>query len=213
MFIVEGESAGGSAKQGRNREFQAILPLRGKILNIEKANLQKLLSNTEIRNIILALGTGFSDEFDINKLRYHKIVIMTDADVDGSHIMTLLLTLFFRYFRPLIDNGYIYIALPPLFKIRKGKTELYAYSDAEKDKLLKEVGEGADVQRYKGLGEMNPEQLWNTTMDPSNRKIKKVSIKDAAYADTLFNILMGEDVEPRRKYIEEHALEVKELDV
>jgi DNA gyrase subunit B len=202
-----------SAKQGRDREFQAILPLKGKILNIEKATLQKLLNNVEIRNIILALGTGFSDDFDVNKLRYHKIIIMTDADVDGSHIMTLLLTLFFRYFRPLLDGGYIYVAMPPLFKLKKGRTEAYAYTDEEKDRVLKGMGEGTDVQRYKGLGEMNPDQLWGTTMDPATRKLKKVSIQDAAYADTLFNILMGEEVEPRRKYIEEHALEVKELDV
>jgi DNA gyrase subunit B len=213
MFIVEGESAGGSAKQGRDREFQAILPLKGKILNIEKATLQKLLNNAEIRNIILALGTGFSDDFDVKKLRYHKIVIMTDADVDGSHIMTLLLTLFFRYFRPLLEGGFIYVAMPPLYKLKKGRVEAYAYSDEEKDRVLKEMGDGTDVQRYKGLGEMNPDQLWATTMDPATRKMKKVSIQDAAYADTLFNILMGEEVEPRRKYIEEHALEVKELDV
>jgi DNA gyrase subunit B len=213
LFIVEGESAGGSAKQGRDREFQAILPLKGKILNIEKATLQKLLNNVEIKNIILALGTGFSDEFDVKRLRYHKIIIMTDADVDGSHIMTLLLTLFFRYFRPLIDGGYIYVAMPPLYKLKKGRVENYAYSDEEKDGLLKGLGEGTDVQRYKGLGEMNPDQLWGTTMDPNTRKLKKVSIQDAAYADTLFNILMGEEVEPRRKFIEEHALEVKELDV
>jgi len=213
LFIVEGESAGGSAKQGRDREFQAILPLKGKILNIEKATLQKLLSNAEIKNIILALGTGFSDEFDVKKLRYHKIITMTDADVDGSHIMTLLLTLFFRYFRPLIEGGYIYVAMPPLYKLKKGRVESYAYTDEEKDRLLKELGEGTDVQRYKGLGEMNPDQLWGTTMDPATRKLKKISIQDAAYADTLFNILMGEEVEPRRKYIEEHALEVKELDV
>jgi DNA gyrase subunit B len=202
-----------SAKQGRDREFQAILPLKGKILNIEKATLQKLLNNAEIKNIILALGTGFSDEFDVKKLRYHKIITMTDADVDGSHIMTLLLTLFFRYFRPLIEGGYIYVAMPPLYKLKKGRVEKYAYSDEEKDRLLKELGEGTDVQRYKGLGEMNPDQLWGTTMDPATRKLKKISIQDAAYADTLFNILMGEEVEPRRKYIEEHALEVKELDV
>jgi len=213
LFIVEGESAGGSAKQGRDREFQAILPLKGKILNIEKATLQKLLKSEEIRNIILTLGTGFSEEYDPSKLRYHKIIIMTDADVDGSHIMTLLLTLFFRYFRQLIDNGYIYVAMPPLYKIKKGKSELYAYNDEEKDRIVGELGEGADVQRYKGLGEMNPDQLWNTTMDPGTRKLKKITIEDAAKADTLFNILMGEEVEPRRRYIEEHALEVKELDI
>jgi len=202
-----------SAKQGRDRETQAILPLKGKILNIEKATMEKLLKNEEIRNIILTLGTGFSDEYDPAKLRYHKIIIMTDADVDGSHIMTLLLTLYFRYFRQLLDNGYIYIAMPPLYKIKKGKTEAYAYNDEEKDKILKEIGEGADVQRYKGLGEMNPEQLWNTTMNPETRKLKKITIEDAVKADILFNILMGEEVEPRRKFIEEHALEVKELDI
>jgi DNA gyrase subunit B len=213
LFIVEGESAGGSAKQGRDRETQAILPLKGKILNIEKATMEKLLKNEEIKNIILTLGTGFSDEYDPAKLRYHKIIIMTDADVDGSHIMTLLLTLYFRYFRQLLDNGYIYVAMPPLYKIKKGKNEVYAYNDEEKDKLLKEIGEGADVQRYKGLGEMNPDQLWNTTMNPETRKLKQITIEDAAKADILFNILMGEEVEPRRKYIEEHALEVKELDI
>jgi DNA gyrase subunit B len=213
LFIVEGESAGGSAKQGRDRETQAILPLKGKILNIEKATMEKLLKNEEIRNIILTLGTGFSDEYDPAKLRYHKIIIMTDADVDGSHIMTLLLTLYFRYFRQLLDNGYIYVAMPPLYKIKKGKTELYAYNDEEKDRIIKEIGEGADIQRYKGLGEMNPDQLWNTTMNPETRKLKKITIEDAVKADILFNILMGEEVEPRRKYIEEHALEVKELDI
>ncbi len=213
LFIVEGESAGGSAKQGRDRHFQAILPLRGKILNVEKAGVDKMLRNEEIKTIILALGCGFGEDFNINKLRYHKIIIMTDADVDGSHIKTLLLTLFFRYFKPLIEQGYIYAAVPPLYKIWKGKTVKYAYSDEEKRAILEELGSNANVQRYKGLGEMNPQQLWDTTMNPEKRLLKRITIEDAEIADTMFSILMGEKVEPRRKFIEKNALSVKELDV
>ncbi len=213
LFIVEGDSAGGSAKQARDREFQAILPLKGKILNVEKANMEKLLRNEEIRSIILAIGTDIGDSFDYSKLRYGKIIIMTDADVDGSHIRTLLLTLFFRYFRPLIEKGHIYIARPPLYKITKGKNVYYAYSDEELEQIKKTVGTNVSVQRYKGLGEMNPEQLWETTMDPEKRVLKLVTIEDAIKADELFSILLGENVEVRREFIEKHALEVKELDV
>ncbi len=211
LYIVEGESAGGSAKQGRNRHFQAVLPLRGKILNVERARLDKMLKNEEIRNLITALGTGIGDEFDISKARYHKIIIMTDADVDGSHIRTLLLTFFYRYMQPLIEAGYVYIAQPPLYQVRRGKSVTYAYSDEELSKLL---GDGkAVVQRYKGLGEMNPEQLWETTMDPERRTLLKVTLKDAVEADEIFSILMGEQVEPRRIFIERHAREVRNLDV
>ncbi|MEM4335618.1 MAG: DNA topoisomerase (ATP-hydrolyzing) subunit B [Candidatus Anstonellales archaeon] len=212
LFIVEGDSAGGSAKQGRDRNTQAILPLKGKILNVEKAPIHKIVKSAEIKNIILALGCGFEDDFDISKLRYHKIVIMTDADVDGSHIRTLLLTLFYRYMREIIEKGYLYIAQPPLYRIKKGKIIRYAYSDEGLKKIMDELGEG-EVQRYKGLGEMNPEQLWETTMNPETRTLKKVTIEDAAIADQLFSILMGENVEPRKEFIEKHAMEVKELDV
>jgi DNA gyrase subunit B len=214
LFIVEGDSAGGSAKQGRDRAFQAILPLKGKILNVEKSRLDKSLKNLEIQTIIAAIGTSIAEEFDIGKARYHKVVIMTDADVDGAHIRTLLLTLFYRYMRPLIEQGYIYIAQPPLYRVKKGKTERYAYSDRELDAVKQALGgDGLDVQRYKGLGEMNPDQLWNTTMDPNLRTLAKVTIEDAALADQLFSTLMGELVEPRREFIEEHAREVKVLDV
>ena len=209
-------SAGGSAKQGRDRRFQAILPLRGKILNVEKAGMHKILENAEIRSMITAFGTGIDDNFDIEKLRYHKIVIMTDADVDGAHIMTLMLTFFFRHLRPLIEAGNIYIAQPPLYKITYGKNIQYAYSDAqmkEKTQPLEEKGMKYNVQRYKGLGEMNPEQLWETTLDPDARTLLKVSMEDAKYADRMFNILMGDKVEPRRKFIEDNANYVRNLDI
>ncbi len=213
LYLVEGDSAGGSAKQARDRKHQAILPLRGKILNVEKAPLHRALANEEIKSMVLALGTGFRDEIDISKARYHKIVIMTDADVDGSHIRTLLLTLFYRYFRPLIEKGYLYIAQPPLYKVKKGKELKYAYSDEELQRLLKEGMEGAEIQRYKGLGEMNPEQLWETTMDPETRTLKQVTIEDAMAADELFSILMGVEVGPRKEFIEKNAAEVKNLDI
>jgi len=214
VYIVEGDSAGGSAKQGRNREFQAILPLRGKIINVEKARLEKILKNNEILALITAIGTGISDEFDLEKARYHKIIIMTDADVDGEHIRTLLLTFFFRYMRPLIEEGYLYIAQPPLYKISKGKKILYAYSERERIDRVTELGEtGVSMQRYKGLGEMNPTQLWETTMDPENRMTYRVEVEDAVVADELFTILMGEKVEPRREFIQTHANEVVNLDI
>lgn len=216
VFIVEGQSAGGSAKQGRNRKFQAILPLRGKILNVEKAGMHKILENAEIRSMITAFGTGIDDNFDIEKLRYHKIVIMTDADVDGAHIRTLMLTFFFRHLRPLIDNGNIYIAQPPLYKITNGKSVQYAYNDnqmKEKTQVLENKGIKYNVQRYKGLGEMNPEQLWETTLDPDVRTLLKVTLEDARYAEKMFETLMGDKVEPRRKFIEENANYVRNLDI
>ena len=214
MYIVEGDSAGGSAKQGRNREFQAILPLRGKILNVEKARLDKILKNNEILALITAIGTGIGEEFDLEKARYHKIIIMTDADVDGEHIRTLLLTFFFRYMRPLVEEGYLYIAQPPLYKLSKGKKILYAYSERERAKCMEELGDkGISLQRYKGLGEMNPSQLWETTMDPEHRMTLKVEVQDAVEADELFTILMGEKVEPRREFIQTHAKEVVNLDI
>jgi DNA gyrase subunit B len=222
LYIVEGDSAGGSAKQGRKREFQAILPLKGKILNVEKARFDKVLSNDEIRAIITAIGTGIGeDEFELGNARYHKIIIMTDADVDGSHIRTLLLTFFFRQMRELIDKGFIYIAQPPLYLVKKGKQEQYAYSDPERDEILARYrgnGDGGEVkgihiQRYKGLGEMNPDQLWKTTMDPDTRTLLRVTMEDAVDADKVFTTLMGEEVEPRRQFIEANARYVRNLDV
>jgi DNA gyrase subunit B len=214
LFLVEGDSAGGSAKMARNREYQAILPLRGKVLNVEKARLDKIFSNEEIRTIITAVGTG-GGEFDIAKVRYHKIIIMTDADVDGAHIRTLLLTLFYRHMKPLVEAGFVYIAQPPLYKLKKGKKEIYAYTDEDREYRLKDWGgsDGVYIQRYKGLGEMNPEQLWETTMDPEARTILKVDVQDAVEADRIFSILMGDEVEPRREFIQDNALSVKNLDV
>jgi DNA gyrase subunit B len=213
LYIVEGDSAGGSAKQGRNREFQAILPLRGKILNVEKARLDKILKNNEIRTLITAFGTNIGEEFEIEKARYHKLIIMTDADIDGAHIRTLLLTFLYRYMKPLIEAGYVFIAQPPLYRLSRGKTEHWVYTDNEKDALLKDLGEGWGVQRYKGLGEMNAHQLWDTTMNPENRVLLQVTIRDAILADELFTILMGDAVEPRRDFITAHASEVVNLDV
>ncbi|MEK7591448.1 MAG: toprim domain-containing protein, partial [Patescibacteria group bacterium] len=244
LYIVEGDSAGGSAKQGRNREFQAILPLKGKILNVEQARLDKMLANNEIKALIIALGMGVGEAKDLARLRYHRIVIMTDADVDGAHIRTLLLTLFYRYYPELIEGGYLYIAQPPLYKIQKGKDVRYAFNDAEKGSILKEWGvseketeeseekeeaitEGltkeeskekksgprANIQRYKGLGEMNPSQLWETTLDPDCRIMLKVTVDDAERADAVFTTLMGAEVAPRRKFIQTHAKAVKNLDI
>jgi DNA gyrase subunit B len=211
---LEGESAGGSAKLARDRNIQAILPLKGKILNVEKAPIHKVLTSEEIKAIVLSLGSGFGEDFDPKKLRYHKIIIACDADVDGSHIRTLILTLFYRHFKQLIELGHIYVAQPPLYKIWKGKQVRYAYNDAEKEGVLLEMGEGGvSIQRYKGLGEMNPDQLWETTMDPERRTLKKVTIEDAMKADELFTILMGEEVEPRRAFIEAYAAQVKNLDI
>ena len=218
LYLVEGDSAGGSAKQGRRRDFQAILPLRGKIINVEKARIDKVLSNEEIRTIITAIGSGIKEEFEVDKARYHKIIIMTDADVDGAHIRTLLLTFFYRQMPELIEAGYIYIAQPPLYRVAKGKEEYYAYDESERDEIQKrlENGEGRgslNIQRYKGLGEMNPEQLWNTTMDPERRTLLKVGIEDAVLADGIFQTLMGDEVEPRRLFIENNAQFVKNLDI
>jgi len=215
LYLVEGDSAGGSAKQGRDRRFQAILPLKGKILNVEKARLDKILGNDEVRTVITALGTGVGTGiFDIAKLRYHRIIIMTDADVDGAHIRTLILTLFFRYFKEVIEGGHMYIAEPPLYRVKKDKRETYAYSDDQKDALVEEMGnKGVYVQRYKGLGEMNPEQLWETTMNPEHRTLTRVAVEDAVNADRVFHMLMGDDVESRRRFIEENAHQVRYEDL
>jgi DNA gyrase subunit B len=219
LFICEGDSAGGSMKSARDRRFQAILPLRGKILNVEKARVDKMLLNKEIRALVMAIGTAIGDEFDLSKLRYHRIIIATDADVDGAHIRTLLLTLFYRYFTEIIENGHLYIAQPPLYRLQTGKEIKYAYNDLEKEKIVKELtkGEkrqaGINIQRYKGLGEMNPEQLWETTMDDQKRTLKSITIEDAQEAERLFDILMGEQVEPRKHFIQSQATMVKNLDI
>lgn len=213
IYIVEGDSAGGTAKQGRDPRYQAILPLWGKMLNVEKARLDKVLGNDKLAPVVLALGTGIDEDFDVSRLRYHKVVIMADADVDGAHIRCLLLTFFFRYMRPLIDEGYIYIAQPPLFRVSRGKKHHYAFSDAERDALLAQLGEGCDVQRYKGLGEMDAIQIWETTMDPSFRTMLRVTLEDAIAADESFSILMGDKVEPRREFIEQNAHKVMNLDI
>ncbi|MFA5754857.1 MAG: DNA topoisomerase (ATP-hydrolyzing) subunit B [Candidatus Paceibacterota bacterium] len=215
IYIVEGESAGGSSRQARNRRYQAILPLRGKILNVERVRLDKMLANEEVKNLIIALGTAISDDFDLEKLRYHRIIIMCDADSDGNHIKTLLMTLFFRHFKPIIDKGCLYLAQPPLYKIQYGKEFKYVYSDEQKEELLKSFKDGAkfSIQRYKGLGEMNPEQLWETTMDPAARVLIQVNIEDAIEADRTFDMLMGKEVAPRKKFIQTSAKNVKNLDV
>ena len=214
IYIVEGDSAGGSSKQARDRRFQAILPLRGKILNVERARLDKMLASKEIKALIIAMGTGIGEDFNIEKLRYHRIVIMTDADVDGAHIRCLLITFFYRHFKPVVDAGHIYIAQPPLYKISFGKNAQYAYSDVQRDKIIKEMGKSsASIQRYKGLGEMNPEQLWETTMNPENRTLLQVSVEDAHLADKTLDILMGEEVEPRKKFIQTHAKAAKNIDI
>ena len=215
VYIVEGDSAGGSAKQGRDRKFQAILPLWGKMLNVEKSRADKIYNNEKLQPVILAIGAGIGNDFDITKIRYGKIIIMADADVDGSHIRTLLLTFFFRYMKPLVENGNIYLAQPPLYKLsRKGIPDTYCYTDEELERKLQELGrEGMNIQRYKGLGEMNPEQLWETTMNPATRTMVQVTVEDAIKADEIFSILMGDEIEPRREFIEKNAKYVKNLDI
>jgi len=213
LYIVEGLSAGGTAKGGRDRRFQAILPMRGKILNVEKARLDKVLTFEVIRDLITAMGAGIGDNFNIEKMRYHRVVTMTDADVDGSHIRTLLLTFFFRHFPEVIDKGYLYMAQPPLYKVSKGKNVVWARSDAERDKALRSLGKGAEIQRMKGLGEMNAEELWETTMNPQTRVLLRVEVEDAAAANDTFEKLMGPDVEPRKKFIQAHAKSVRNLDI
>jgi DNA gyrase subunit B len=217
LYIVEGQSAGGSGKEARDRRFQAILPLRGKILNVERARLDKMLESKEVKSLIIALGTGIGEDFNLEKARYHRVIIMTDADVDGAHIRTLLLTLFYRHLKPLIESGYIYIAQPPLYRIQAGKTVEYAYREEQKEKIMsamqKEKTQGISIQRYKGLGEMNPDQLWDTTMDPGHRSLLQVNVDDARDADKVFDVLMGDEVAPRKKFIQTHASKVKNLDV
>jgi len=213
IFIVEGDSAGGSTKQARDRRFQAVLPIRGKILNVEKARLNRALASKEIRALVIAMGTAIAEEFNIAKLRYHRVIIMTDADVDGAHIRTLLLTLFFRHFEPLIKAGHIYIAQPPLYRIQIGSQVEYMYDDITKDKKLAGLTQKFNLQRYKGLGEMNPNQLWETTMDPAKRILKQVTVDDAEAADHIFDVLMGSEVAPRKKFIQTHAKTVQNLDV
>jgi DNA gyrase subunit B len=213
LFLVEGDSAGGSSKMGRDKRTQAIMPLRGKILNVEKARLIKVMSSQEITNLIQALGCGIGSEFKLEKLRYHKIIIMTDADTDGNHIATLLLTLFFRYMKPLIERGHVYLAQPPLYLVKKGQEKLYCRTEEDKEAALQKLGDKSTVQRYKGLGEMNPEELWDTTMDPVKRVLKQINIADAVASDEIFSILMGDDVEPRKQWIEENAVYVQNLDI
>jgi DNA gyrase subunit B len=213
LYIVEGDSAGGTAKAGRDRRTQAILPLRGKILNVEKARLDKVLTSEEIRNLITALGTGIGERFEYDKLRYHRIITMTDADVDGSHIRTLLLTFFYRYFPDLIERGHVYMAQPPLYKVSKGKQTKWVYSDDERDREVKRLGARTEVSRFKGLGEMNADQLWDTTMNPGSRTLLRVDIQDAAEVNDIFEKLMGSDVEPRKKFIQAHAKSVTNLDI